>query len=270
MKPSRVLVLAVSIAALIAAPTATPSAMAAVAACADCHHSGHDCRPDASACEHPCTECECEACAHGTNTQVDARLNALQVRFLVLRGELDDHRALSGHFRSVAADFAAGARAQEEFARTFPGNPNRYTAVPAGDRARQRAAAQRRAAAVVSALATYHAMAAVGLPFEAPADAAAYWAGAGAAEPTRDQVRDVERQARLPREHRDLAEYFTSVSREQLAAAASHEAHAAAYRGTRIAQAAAHCERIAAAARREASWASGRSVMHTQLAMLPR
>jgi hypothetical protein len=83
-------------------------------------------------------------------------------------------------------------------------------------------------------------------------------------------VKDVERLARLPREHRDLAEYFTATAQEQLAVAAAHDAHIAGYRGTRIAQAADHCERLATAARREATWATGRSVMHAQLAALGR
>lgn len=64
---------------------------------------------------------------------------------------------------------------------------------------------------------------------------------------------------------------LSAVLAEQYAAEAKrHSAMAQAYRGTRMSQAAAHCDRLAALSRDEAKEATEAAAMHKQLAGVAR
>ena len=76
--------------------------------------------------------------------------------------------------------------------------------------------------------------------------------------------------AATPADHRALQEYFLTLAKRYTAEASEHAAIAQSYRGTRIAQAAAHCERIVANAREAAKEATAAAAMHAQLAGVAR
>jgi hypothetical protein len=67
-----------------------------------------------------------------------------------------------------------------------------------------------------------------------------------------------------------LAEYFQTLARRYTPHANADGTIARSHRGTRIAQAAAHCDRIVAASREAAEAATAAAEMHTQSANLAR
>ena len=74
----------------------------------------------------------------------------------------------------------------------------------------------------------------------------------------------------MPADHRALQEYFLTAAKRYTADANAHTAIAESYRGTRIAQAADHCDRLVANAREAAKEATAAAEMHGQLANLAR
>jgi hypothetical protein len=63
-----------------------------------------------------------------------------------------------------------------------------------------------------------------------------------------------------------LEEYFQGAAKRYREAVNEHTAMANAYRGTRIAQAAVHCDRLVTLSRDEAKEAAAAADMHKQLA----
>ena len=76
--------------------------------------------------------------------------------------------------------------------------------------------------------------------------------------------------AATPADHRALQEYFLTAAKRYTADAAAHTAIAQSYRGTRIAQAADHCDRLVANAREAAKEATAAAAMHGQFANVAR
>jgi len=76
--------------------------------------------------------------------------------------------------------------------------------------------------------------------------------------------------ASTPAEHRALEEYFLTLARRYTAEANEHVALAQAYKGTRIAQAAVHHDRLAGLSRDAAKEATAGAEMHKQLAGVAR
>jgi len=76
--------------------------------------------------------------------------------------------------------------------------------------------------------------------------------------------------AGTPADHRALEEYFLTLAKRETAEANEHVALAQAYRGTRIAQAAVHHDRLAGLARDSAKEATAGAEMHKQLAGIAR
>jgi hypothetical protein len=97
-----------------------------------------------------------------------------------------------------------------------------------------------------------------------------FQAGAGAAEPTDAELKALAARAATPADHRALQEYFLTAAKRYTADAKAHTAIAQSYRGTRIAQAADHCDRIVANARESAKEATAAAAMHGQFASLAR
>jgi len=77
-------------------------------------------------------------------------------------------------------------------------------------------------------------------------------------------------QANAPADHHALQEYFLALAKRYAAEANDHVAMAQAYRGTRISQAAVHCDRLAALSRDEAKEATEAAAMHKQLGGVAR
>jgi hypothetical protein len=119
-------------------------------------------------------------------------------------------------------------------------------------------------------LATYHEGLAGGAVSTPPRDAARFHRGEGAPEPTSTDLSALAAKAITPADHRMLVEYFATLSTRYTADANDHIAMAQAYRGTRIAQAADHCERLVKLSRDAAKEATEAAVMHEQLAGIAR
>ena len=76
--------------------------------------------------------------------------------------------------------------------------------------------------------------------------------------------------ASTPADHRALEEYFLTLAKRYTADANEHVAMANTYRGTRIAQAAVHCDRLVKLSKDEAKEATEAAAMHKQLAAVAR
>jgi hypothetical protein len=100
--------------------------------------------------------------------------------------------------------------------------------------------------------------------------AASQTASPGAVDPTDAELKMLAAQAATPADHRALQEYFLTLEKRYMSDAKNHSAIARRYRGTRIAQAADHCERIVANARASAKEANAAAALHAQLASLAR
>jgi hypothetical protein len=92
----------------------------------------------------------------------------------------------------------------------------------------------------------------------------------GAPEPTDAELSALAARASTPTDHHALEEYFVTASKRYTADANAHVAMAQAYRGTRLVQAADHCDRLARQLRDSAKEATDAAAMHKQLAGIAR
>jgi hypothetical protein len=197
-------------------------------------------------------------------------LNSLEVRQLVARAEPGDHRRLHAHFAALGDRYAAQAKRHLSMARSFIGNPSRSLGTGMSAHCRRLADLNTQTAATVRELASYHDKLAAGSPATAPSDGARFQAGAGAPEPTGQELDALAAKASTPAEHRALEEYFRSLATRYTADANEHISLAQTYRGTRIAQAAVHHDRLAGLARDAAREAVEAAEMHKGLAAIGR
>jgi hypothetical protein len=121
----------------------------------------------------------------------------------------------------------------------------------------------------VRELATYHQKLASGAAATPPAAGGRFEGGAGAKAPTDQELNALAAKASTPADHRALEEYFLTLATRYTAAANDHVATANIYRGTRVAQAAVHHDRLAGLSRDAAKEATGAAEMHKGLAGLP-
>ena len=197
-------------------------------------------------------------------------LNTLEVRTLVERGEPTDHARLSGHFAALADRHDAEARRHTAMASSFGGNPNRNLGGGMSAHCKRLATLNTESAATLRELVKHHQALASGTTSTPPRGAAPFQAGAGAPEPTEAELKTLAARAATPADHRALEEYFRTLAKRYTAEASDHTAIAQSYRGTRIAQAAVHCDRIVANAREAAKEASAAADMHRGLAGVAR
>jgi hypothetical protein len=198
-------------------------------------------------------------------------LNALEVRTLVSSLEPGDHARLGVHFAALAERYARDARRHTAMAQAFVASPARRTGVnSAADHCRRLAQLNTESAATLRELAAHHEKLAAGEPSTTPRGAARFQGGAGAPEPTAEELSALAAKASAPRDHLALEEYFLTAAKRYTAAASEHVAMASAYRGGRIAQAAVHCDRLVALARDSAKEATEAAGTHRQLAGIAR
>jgi hypothetical protein len=197
-------------------------------------------------------------------------LNVLEVRKLVVSAEPADHAKLIGHFSALADRYDAEARRHTAMATSFVGNPSRNLGAGMSAHCKRLATLNTETATTLRELAGHHKTLAAGTPSTVPRDAARFQAGAGAPEPTEAELKALAAKAATPADHRGLQEYFLTLAKRYTAEASEHAEIAQSYRGTRIAQAAAHCERIVANAREAAKEATAAAAMHAQLAGVAR
>jgi hypothetical protein len=199
-----------------------------------------------------------------------ALLNALEVRQLVARAEPGDHARLSAHFTALAERYAAEARRHTSMSQSFIGNPNRNLGTGMSAHCKRLADLNTQSATTVRELATYHQTLAAGAPSTTPREGARFEGGAGARAPTDQDLNALAAKARTPADHRGLEEYFLTSAKRYTADATDHAAMAQTYRGTRIAQAAVHCDRLVTLSRDSAKEATEAAAMHKQLAGIAR
>ncbi|MEQ1574907.1 MAG: hypothetical protein ABL993_11745 [Vicinamibacterales bacterium] len=197
-------------------------------------------------------------------------LNAPEVRRLVASAQPGDNARLSGHFAALAERYAAEARRHTAMAKAFVGNPSRSLATGMSAHCTRLAELSTQSATTVRELATYHQKLASGAAATPPAAGARFEGGAGAPTPTDQELNAMAAKARTPADHRALQEYFLTLAKRYTAEADEHVALAQAYRGTRIAQAAVHCDRLISLSRDSAKDATAAAMMHEQLAGIAR
>jgi hypothetical protein len=196
-----------------------------------------------------------------------APLNALEVRQLVTRAEPADHARLSAHFAALAERYATDARRHRAMAQAFAAAPTRRVALnSAADHCTRLAELGTQSATTVRELAVHHEKLAAGAPSTTPRGGARFEGGAGAPAPSDADLSALAAKASTPADHRALEEYFLTAAKRYTAEANEHVAMAQAYRGTRIAQAAANCDRLVTLSRDSAKEATAAATMHNGLA----
>ena len=203
-------------------------------------------------------------------TKPSGLLNSLEVQQLVNRGEPGDHARLVVHFTTLADRYTAEAKKHKAMAQSFVGHPSRSLGSGMSVHCKRLADLNTQSADTVRELATYHDKLASGMPATPPAGAAHFQGGGGAPRPTQKELNALAAKASTTAEHHVLEEYFLTLARRYTAEANEHTAIAQTYRGTRIAQAAAHYDRLAALARDSAKEANEAAAMHKQLAGIAR
>jgi hypothetical protein len=198
-------------------------------------------------------------------------LNSLEVQQLVKRAEPGDNARLAGHFSTLGERYTAEARRHTSMAQSFTGNPGRSN-LGAGMSAhcKQLAELNTQSATTLRELATYHQGLAAGAAVTPPAGASRFQGGAGAPRPNDQELSAMAAKAGTPADHRALEEYFLTLAKRETAEANEHVALAQAYRGTRIAQAAVHHDRLTGLLRDSAKEATAAAEMHKQLAGVAR
>ena len=197
-------------------------------------------------------------------------LNNLEVRQLVARAEPGDQAQLSAHFTALGDRYAAEAKRHISMSQSFIGNPSRNLGTGMSAHCKRLADLNTQSATTVRELAAYHTKLASGTPATPPRNGARFQVGAGAPEPTEKELNALAAKASTPAEHRGLEEYFLTLAKRYTAEASEHVALAQAYRGTRIAQAAVHHDRLAGLSRDGAKEATAAAEMHKQLAGIAR
>ena len=142
-----------------------------------------------------------------------AVLNTVEVQQLVKRAEPGDHARLAAHFIALAERYTADAKRHAEMSQSFVGNPSRNLGTGMSAHCKELAALNTQAARVVGELATYHQKLASGAAAIAPTAGARFEAGAGAPEPSDQELKALAAKAGTPAEHRALAEYFLTLAK---------------------------------------------------------
>lgn len=208
--------------------------------------------------------------SHALSQTASPILNTLEVQKLVASSAPDDNAKLSAHFAALADRYAAEAKRHATMAQSYVGNPNRSTGGGMSIHCQRLAELNTQSATTLRELADHHKALATGAASTAPAGGGRFQGGAGTAEPTEAELKALAAKAATPADHRALQEYFLTAAKRYTSDANAHTAIAQSYRGTRIAQAADHCDRLVANAREAAKEATAAAAMHGQFATLAR
>jgi hypothetical protein len=191
------------------------------------------------------------------------------VRQLIERAEPGDHARLAAHFSALAEQYTAEVAQHRSMEQAYIGSSRRW-ATGMSAHCKQLAELGARAASTVRELAAYHQKLAMGIASNVPRGGAQYERGAGAPPPTWQALNALAAKASTPADHRALEEYFLALAKRFSADAQEHVAMAAAYRGTRIAQSAAHCDELVKVSREAAKEATKAADEHKRLAEAAR
>src|SRR5262245_61823063 len=194
-------------------------------------------------------------------------LNVLEGRKLVASAEPADNARLSAHFAALADQYAREATRHNAMAQAFIAAPTRrLPANTAADHCKRLATLNTQSAETLRELVVHHEKLAIGATTTLPKGGAVFQSGKGAPEPTAPELRALAANANIPADHHALEEYFLTAAQRYTSDANEHIAMAHAYRGTRISQAAVHCDRLVNLLRDEAKEATAAAEMHRQLA----
>lgn len=194
-------------------------------------------------------------------------LNRLEVQRFAASTTPADHSKLAAHFAALADRYTAIARRHTTMANAPSGNPNRDTGWYGRQAHFTRLAEQNSQwAATARELAAHHERLAAGIQSAPPPNAIVFEAGEGAPEPNAEDLARLAAEARTPADHRLLEIAYRARADQYTAEANKHSTMASAYRGTKIAQAADHCDRIVKLARKAAAEAMAAALLHQQLA----
>jgi hypothetical protein len=199
-----------------------------------------------------------------------ALLNTLEVRQLVKRAEPADNARLAAHFTALADRYTAEAKRHTSMAHSFVGNPSRSLGTGMSAHCKQLADLNTQLATELRDLATYHQKLASGAAATPPTAGARFEGGAGASVPTDKELDALTATATSPADHHALEEYFRTLAKRYTADAADHAEMANTYRGTKIAQAAVHCDSLVRLSKAAAKQAIDAASMHKQLAGVGR
>ena len=199
-----------------------------------------------------------------------AILNSLEVQQLVKQAEPGDNARLAAHFTALADGYAAEAKRHMSMSKSFTGNVSRQMGTGMSAHCKQLADLNTQSATELRDLATYHQKLAAGAVATPPTAGTSFKGSAGAPAPTDQELDALAAKASTPADHHSLEEYFLTLAKRYTAAANEHAATANTYRGTKIAQAAVHCDRLVQLSREEAKEATAAAAMHKQLAGLAR
>ena len=199
-----------------------------------------------------------------------AVLNSLDVQQFVKRAEPGDSARLAAHFTALAERYTAEAKRHTSMAQSFVGNPSRNLGTGMSAHCKQLADLNTKSATELRELAAYHQKLASGVTAPPPAGGARFEGGEGAAAPTEQELDAMAAKASSPAEHRALEEYFLTLAKRYTADATEHATTANTYRGTKIAQAAVHCDNLVRLSKDAAKEATAAAEMHKQLAGIGR
>ena len=208
--------------------------------------------------------------ASSAQDKTSGLLNTVEMRQLIARAEPADHARLAVHFGALADRYEAEARRHTSMSQSSMGNLSRNIGLDLSAHYKRLADLNAQSAVALRELVTYHQKLAVGVPSTPPRAGAQFEAGTGARAPTAQELNALETNARTPADHRALAEYFLTLAKRYADDANDHVAMAQAYRGTRIAQAADHCDRLVKLFRDSAKEATKSAVRHKELAGVVR
>jgi hypothetical protein len=191
-----------------------------------------------------------------------ALLNSLEVQQLVKRAEPADSARLAAHFTALGERYEAEATRHTSMAQSFVGNPR--CSLGTGRRAHCNSRTSirgRRLSCVTSQPTTAAGAAAVvattGTRFEG---------GTGARTPTVQELDVLGAKASTPADHHSLEECFLTLAKRYTADATPPQRIP--YRGTKIAQAAVHCDSLVRLSKAAGKEATDVAAMQKQLAVL--
>ena len=199
-----------------------------------------------------------------------ALLNTLEVQQLVKRAEPGDNARLAAHFTALAESYVAEAKRHTSMSQSFVGNPSRNLGTGMSAHCKQLADLNTQTATELRELATYHQKLAAGAAAPVPTTGTRFEGGTGARTPTVQELNALAAKASTPADHHSLEEYFQTLAKRYTADANEHAATANTYRGTRIAQAAVHCDSLVRLSKAAAKEATDAASMHKQLAGVAR
>jgi hypothetical protein len=197
-------------------------------------------------------------------------LNIVEVQKLISSASPADHARLATHFTALADQSASEAKRHETMASAFGGNPSRQVGTSMSAHCNRLTELNQQAVVTLRELAAHHTKLAAGAPSIVPPNAAAYQSGKGARVPTENELKALAAKANTPADHRALMEYFAATAKRHTATADEHVRMSQSYRGTKIASAAAFCDRMVTLSRAAAKESTAAATMHKDLAGIAR